>query len=104
MSGIFLLLHRRLLIIVSTFCKGADLRALTYNTPDGGPADSDVTSWIEARANQYLRDGCAAVQRVALSDALAQVAQYDYVARYIAEPHSYGLLKPSGHGEFTEGS
>lgn len=58
---------------------------IKYNTPDGGPADSDVTSWIEAQANQYLADGCVAVQRVALSDALAQVAQYDYVARYIAE-------------------
>jgi phosphoglucomutase len=58
---------------------------IKYNTPDGGPADSDVTNWIEARANQYLRDGCVAVQRVALSDALARVEQYDYVARYIAE-------------------
>ena len=36
---------------------------IKYNTPDGGPADSDVTSWIEARANQYLRDACAAVLR-----------------------------------------
>ena len=58
---------------------------IKYNTPDGGPADSDVTNWIEARANQYLRDGCVAVQRVALLDALAQVDEYDYVARYIAE-------------------
>ena len=58
---------------------------IKYNTPDGGPADGDVTSWIEARANQYLRDGCVAVQRVALPDALARVEQYDYVARYIAE-------------------
>ncbi len=58
---------------------------IKYNTPDGGPADSDVTAWIEARANQYLQEGCAAVQRVALPDALALVEQYDYVARYIAE-------------------
>lgn len=58
---------------------------IKYNTPDGGPADSDVTNWIEVQANQYLRDGCVAVQRVALPDALAQVEQYDYVARYIAE-------------------
>ncbi|MDY0250064.1 MAG: phosphoglucomutase [Pseudomonas sp.] len=58
---------------------------IKYNTPDGGPADSEVTGWIEARANQYLRDGCAAVQCVALTDALAQVQEYDFVARYIAE-------------------
>lgn len=58
---------------------------IKYNTPDDGPADSDVTDWIEARANQYLRDGCAAVQRVRLPDALALVEEYDYVVHYIAE-------------------
>lgn len=58
---------------------------IKYNTPDGGPAGSDVTSWIEGRANQYLRDGCVTVQRVVLPAALAQVAEYDYVARYITE-------------------
>ena len=58
---------------------------IKYNTPDGGPADSDVTSWIEARANQYLRDGCCEVKRIGLHDALAQVQEYDYVAHYIAE-------------------
>ena len=58
---------------------------IKYNTPDGGPADSKVTNWIEARANQYLRDGCAEVKRVRLPDALARVEEYDYVARYIAE-------------------
>lgn len=58
---------------------------IKYNTPDGGPADSTATSWIETRANQYLLDDCAAVKRVALSDALSQVQDYDYVARYVAE-------------------
>lgn len=58
---------------------------IKYNTPDGGPADSDVTNWIEGCANQYLRDGCAEVKRVRLPDALALVEEYDYVARYIAE-------------------
>ena len=53
---------------------------IKYNTPDGGPADSDVTNWIEARANQYLRDDCIAVSRVPLPDALALVEEYDYVA------------------------
>ena len=36
---------------------------IKYNTPDGDPADSDVTTWIEACANQYLRDDCRDVRR-----------------------------------------
>jgi len=48
---------------------------IKYNIPDGVPANSDVTNWIEVQANQYLRDGCVAVQRVALPDAWARVEQ-----------------------------
>lgn len=57
---------------------------IKYNTPDGGPADGEVTSWIEARANHYLRDDCREVKRIALQDALLQVQKYDYVGHYIA--------------------
>ena len=28
--------------------------AIQYNPPNGGPADTDVTKWVEARANDYL--------------------------------------------------
>ncbi len=35
-----------------------------YNPPDGGPADTGVTKWIENRANDILRGGNAAVKRV----------------------------------------
>ena len=58
---------------------------IKYNAPDGGPADSDVTDWIEARANQYLRNQCHDVKRVTLPKALSQVQEYDYIAQYVAE-------------------
>lgn len=58
---------------------------IKYNTPDGGPADSNVTTWIEARANQYLLADCAGVKHVSLQDAQSQVQEYDYVAHYVAE-------------------
>jgi phosphoglucomutase len=35
-----------------------------YNPPDGGPADTDVTGWIENRANELLRDGNRGVKRI----------------------------------------
>ncbi len=58
---------------------------IKYNTPDGGPADSDVTSWIEQRANEYLQHQCQAVKQVALAVALQQTQEYDYVGQYIAQ-------------------
>ncbi len=56
---------------------------IKYNTPDGGPADDEVTAWIETRANQYLLNECTDVKRVDLSDALSQVQEYDYVTLYV---------------------
>jgi phosphoglucomutase len=40
-----------------------------YNTPNGGPADTDVTSWIQDRANDLLRAGNAGVKRIPYSKA-----------------------------------
>src|SRR5438034_2454964 len=41
-----------------------------YNPPNGGPADLDVTGWVEDRANQHLLAGNAGVQRVPLAAAV----------------------------------
>ncbi len=41
-----------------------------YNPTNGGPADTDVTQWIEDRANDLLRNGNASVKRVAFEVAL----------------------------------
>jgi phosphoglucomutase len=43
---------------------------IKYNPTNGGPADTDVTKWIEARANDLLAAGNAAVKRVAPEAAL----------------------------------
>jgi phosphoglucomutase len=41
-----------------------------YNPPDGGPADTDVTGWIQNRANELLRQGNNNVKRIAPESAL----------------------------------
>ena len=41
-----------------------------YNPPNGGPADTDVTRWIQDRANELLRSGNAGVRRISLAAAL----------------------------------
>ena len=42
---------------------------IKYNPPNGGPADTDVTRWIEERANELLRGGNAGVRRMPLASA-----------------------------------
>ena len=52
-----------------------------YNPPHGGPADTDATSWIAARANQLLAD-MSAVQRIPFERAYNDVTRFDYLGNY----------------------
>ncbi len=56
-----------------------------YNPPSGGPADTDTTRLIQARANEILASGLKAVKRMSLSNALASdtVRQVDFVQPYV---------------------
>ncbi|SHE26754.1 phosphoglucomutase (alpha-D-glucose-1,6-bisphosphate-dependent) [Actinomyces glycerinitolerans] len=58
-----------------------------YNPPHGGPADSDATSWIAARANELLAGGWRDVPRVPIADALDgnYVVKHDYLETYVAD-------------------
>ena len=58
-----------------------------YNPPHGGPADSDATGWIQDRANDLLRTGCADVKRVPWSSAIraATTREEDFVAPYVED-------------------
>lgn len=52
-----------------------------YNPPHGGPADTDATKAIAARANELLRDP-GSIRRVPFASAYEQVERFDYVGRY----------------------
>ncbi len=56
-----------------------------YNTPNGGPADTLVTSWIEAKANELLAARLADVSRIPHARALraATTHRHDYVSAYV---------------------
>lgn len=56
-----------------------------YNPPNGGPAASDATSWIQDRANQLIADGLKGVHRIGYSRALAAdtTGRYDFLGRYV---------------------
>ncbi|HEY9496872.1 MAG TPA: phosphoglucomutase (alpha-D-glucose-1,6-bisphosphate-dependent) [Intrasporangium sp.] len=54
-----------------------------YNPPHGGPADTDATSVIAARANQLIRAGLKDVKRVPYDQARASSAAYDFLGIYV---------------------
>jgi phosphoglucomutase len=56
-----------------------------YNPPHGGPAGTDVTEWVENRANAFLRDGNVAVRRRPYEKAIASVHQEDFVLTYVRD-------------------
>jgi phosphoglucomutase len=56
-----------------------------YNPPSGGPADTDVTKWIQDRANALLAEGLRGVRRVPYPGAVAAetTKRYDFMESYV---------------------
>ena len=58
-----------------------------YNPPNGGPADTDITSWIQNRANALLKDAPRSVRRVPYASAIkaASIKQHDFITPYVRD-------------------
>jgi len=58
-----------------------------YNPPNGGPADTDITRWIQDRANVLLRAGNSGVKRVSFESALRAPTTHaeDFVLPYVED-------------------
>jgi phosphoglucomutase len=58
-----------------------------YNPPNGGPAETAATAWIETRANQFLETRLEGVKRAPLARALAAPTthKFDYITPYVAD-------------------
>jgi phosphoglucomutase len=56
-----------------------------YNPPNGGPADTHVTGWVQDRANELLRHGNSGVKRVPFTAAIkaARTHREDFVLPYV---------------------
>ena len=72
-----------------------------YNPPNGGPADTDITGWVQDRANQLLSDGNRDVQRVTIETAMnaTTTRAEDYVAPYVndlAAVIDFDVIKAAG--------
>ena len=58
-----------------------------YNPTNGGPADTDITTWVQDRANELLRTGNAAVKRVPFENAIKAQTTHaqDFIAPYVRD-------------------
>ena len=73
-------------IVITPSHNPPDSGGFKYNPPNGGPADTQVTSWIEARANELLGVGLSGVARMDYAKArrAATTHAYDYVDSYVS--------------------
>jgi phosphoglucomutase len=58
---------------------------IKYNPPHGGPAETQITSWIEALANNLLQEGLKDVRRLSNAQSAPGVTPYDFLNTYIAQ-------------------
>jgi len=72
-------------IVITPSHNPPDDGGFKYNPPEGGPADTSVTAWIEQRANSYLEADLAGVNRVSLETALGSevIQRYDFMPPYV---------------------
>ena len=56
-----------------------------YNPPDGGPADTNVTNWIQRHANKLLQSNNHEVKKISFEAALraATTQQHDFIGPYV---------------------
>ncbi len=74
-------------IVITPSHNPPDNGGFKYNPTNGGPADSDVTTWIETRANELLGSGAGAIKRIAVAAARAAATTHthDYLQNYIGD-------------------
>jgi phosphoglucomutase len=74
-------------IVVTPSHNPPDDGGFKYNPPNGGPADTDVTRWIQDEANRILEatgsDGVAGIRRVSAAAAAAAATPYDFLGTYV---------------------
>jgi phosphoglucomutase len=76
-------------IVVTPSHNPPDDGGFKYNPPNGGPADTDVTRWIQDEANRILEasgaDGIDGIPRATDGEVAASAGRYDFLGRYVAD-------------------
>jgi len=74
-------------IVITPSHNPPDSGGFKYNPTNGGPADTQITGWIETEANRLLSENLAGVKRMVLAQArrAATTHQFDYLNTYISD-------------------
>jgi phosphoglucomutase len=74
-------------IVITPSHNPPDNGGIKYNPPNGGPADTEVTNWIEARANVLLADALKGVRRTPYprARAVATTHEHDFLSGYVSD-------------------
>lgn len=74
-------------ILITPSHNPPDSGGFKYNPPNGGPADKDVTGWIEAHANALLENGLQGVQRIPYAQAqrASTTHRHDFINAYVSD-------------------
>ncbi|MBA2412339.1 MAG: alpha-D-glucose phosphate-specific phosphoglucomutase, partial [Burkholderiaceae bacterium] len=74
-------------IVITPSHNPPDSGGFKYNPPNGGPADADVTGWIEASANALLEADLKDVRRTAFDEARRAdtTREHDFLGNYVAD-------------------
>jgi len=74
-------------IVVTPSHNPPEYGGFKYNPPNGGPADTDVTSWVENRANELLKNGNAGIKRIPYEAAFKAATTHheDFVTPYVRD-------------------
>ena len=77
-------------IVITPSHNPPDDGGFKYDPPQGGPADSGVTSWIESKANGFLESGLNGVKRVPFTKALgaSTTHKHDFLGAYVSDLNS----------------
>jgi phosphoglucomutase len=74
-------------IVITPSHNPPDDGGFKYNPPNGGPAGTDVTNWIESKANELLKENLQQVKRISFDKALhaSSTHRHNYIQAYISD-------------------
>lgn len=72
-------------IVITPSHNPPDSGGYKYNPPNGGPADTNVTAWIQERANVLLEDALKTVRRMTFAQALRAAHPHDFINTYVSD-------------------
>ncbi len=74
-------------IVITPSHNPPDDGGFKYNPPNGGPAETDVTDWIQATANQFLESALQGIKRIPFERALrsSTTHRHDFLSSYVSD-------------------